>query len=116
MVRLRALDVETSDDFKTLPERVSALQTETRALTALPDVAPNRVMRLSLLLERVQKSLMLTASKGDAAARGVVTKLVESIEEDVASIFETFPRRRKPLRLARLPGLRRPPAVPRQAG
>ncbi len=88
MVRLRALDVETTEDVPTLAKRVEALQTETRALAALPEIAPNRIMRLSLLLEHVQKSLMMLAAKGDKQARSGVEKLVDSVEQDVEAIFQ----------------------------
>lgn len=88
LLRLRALDVETTDDLARLPERVKALQVETKALVSSPRVAPNRIMRLSLLLEQVQKSLNLTASKVAPSSKAAVTALVESIEGDVESIFK----------------------------
>jgi len=88
LVRLRALDVERSTDAADLPARVKALQSEARALVAGPSVAPNRVMRLSLLLERVQKSLILVASRGESASQAKVNTLVDSIEEDVEAIFK----------------------------
>jgi predicted Zn-dependent protease len=88
LVRLRALDVESTADAARLAGRVKALQAETKALAATPDLAPNRIMRLSLLLEQVQKSLALTASKGDATTKAAVIALGDSIEGDVEAIFQ----------------------------
>ncbi len=89
LLRLRALDVESTADPSRLGERVMALQSEAHALVASPQVAPNRVTRLNLLLERVQKSLSLTASKLDPArAKTVVMTLVDAIDNDVESIFQ----------------------------
>lgn len=88
LVKLRALDVETTADAARLPDRVKALRDEARALVADPQVAPNRVMRLSLLLERVQKALALTASKNDPASKAAVNALVDAIDRDVDAIFQ----------------------------
>jgi len=88
LVRLRALDVETTTDPALLADRVKALKAEAQALAASPQIAPNRIMRLSLLLEQVQKSLTLTAAKGDPSAKGAVDALGDSIEGDVESIFQ----------------------------
>lgn len=88
LLRLRALDVEQTADVDQLGDRVKSLQAETRALASGDQVAPNRIMRLSLLLERVQKSLTLTASKVDPAKKKGVNLLVDSIEEDVEGIFK----------------------------
>jgi cellulose synthase operon protein C len=88
LLRLRAIDVELTSDVGKLGDRVKALQVEARALVSGAQVAPNRIMRMSLLLERVQKSLTLTASRNEAALKGVVNTLVDSIEEDVEAIFK----------------------------
>jgi predicted Zn-dependent protease len=88
LVRLRALDVESTADLGLLPDRVAALQAETKALVDRPQVAPNRVMRLSLILEQVQKTLSLLASKGDAPTKARVNGLVDAIDGAVESIFQ----------------------------
>jgi len=89
LLRLRALDVETATGPAELPARVAALQAETRALAAAPSPAPNRVMRLSLLLERAQKSLAAAAaSQADPAAKAAADGLVDAIEGDVEAIFQ----------------------------
>ncbi len=88
LLRIRALDVESTTDSSQLVERVKALQAEAHALVASPQVAPNRIMRLNLLLERVQKSLAFNASKLDAASRAVVMAQVDAIDGDVESIFQ----------------------------
>src|SRR5207248_976126 len=77
LVRLRAHDVESTSETARLPDRVKALQAETRALASGGALAPNRIMRLSLLLEEVQKSLTLTASKADPASKKSVNALVD---------------------------------------
>ncbi len=89
LLRLRALDVETTTDPQALPARVQALQDEARGLLRAPDLAPARVTRLSLLLERVQKDLMQrSVSAADPAAKAALAALVESIEGDVEAIFQ----------------------------
>ena len=88
MLRLRALDVETTTDLAKLPERVKALQNESRAIVAGTSVVPKRVMRLSYVLEHVQSSLTLAVSKrDDPKEKQAITALVDGIEEDVEAIF-----------------------------
>jgi cellulose synthase operon protein C len=88
LVQLRALDAETTVEPARLAERVGALQAEARILAAGTQVAPNRIVRLSLLLERVQKTLMLLATTSDAATRQAINAQVDAVEADVASIFK----------------------------
>lgn len=87
-VRLRALDVETTQDADRLAERVQALKDETQALGSAGEVAPNRIMRLSVLLERVQKSLTSTAAKAEPALKAACLKQVEAIDQNVEAIFQ----------------------------
>ena len=88
LVQLRTLDAETTADSAKLAERVTAVQTEGRALAAGSQVAPNRIMRLSLIFEHVQKTLMLLASKSDAATRQAINAQVDAIDGDVEAIFK----------------------------
>ena len=88
LVMLRALDVETTADPAALAERVNVMQAESHALVAGVGVAPNRVMRLNLLLGRVQKALTRTAAQVDPKAKPAVEALVDAIDKDIDSIFE----------------------------
>ncbi len=88
LLMLRALEVETTTDPVPLADRVGLLQQETHALVADPAIAPNRVMRLNLLLGRVQKTLTRTAAQVDPKSKGGVEALVEAIDKDVDSVFE----------------------------
>ena len=88
LLRLRALDAETTTDLAKLPERVQALQAESRAMVAGPSVASRRVMRLGYVLEHVQSSLTFAATKRtDATEKQAITALVDGIDADVESIF-----------------------------
>src|SRR5262249_23075479 len=81
--------VETTTDPQALAARVQALQGEARGLLRAPDLAPARVTRLSLLLERVQKDLtQRSASAADPASKAALASLVEAIEGDVEAIFQ----------------------------
>ncbi|MFO0893297.1 MAG: tetratricopeptide repeat protein [Isosphaeraceae bacterium] len=88
LFRLRALDVESTTETVQLPERVKALQAEARTLLNHPAAAPNRVMRLSLVLERVQKSLSALAGKADPVGKAALNGLVDAIDTDVEEIFQ----------------------------
>lgn len=88
LLRLRALDVETTAEPARLGDRVQALQAEARALASNPSVASNRIMRMSLVLEQVQQALTLAAANGGAEAKPAVTALVDGIEQDVETIFQ----------------------------
>ena len=88
LTMLRTLDVEMTSDPARLAERVKSLQTEAQALVAGQDVAPNRVMRLNLLLGRVQKSLGRTAAKGDPKSKPAIEALVDGIDKEIDAIFE----------------------------
>jgi predicted Zn-dependent protease len=87
LVRLRALDAETTADPVKLAERVQTLQAEAKTLLSSAQIAPRRVLRVSLVLERVQKTLMLLALKTEPAAKQSVTALVDAIDNDVEAIF-----------------------------
>ena len=88
MLRLRALDVESTTEAALLEPRVKALQNEAKLLFDGREVAPNRIMRLSLVLEEVQKSLTVLGSKSEPAVKKSVDGLVDSIETDVEAIFK----------------------------
>ena len=87
MLRLRALDVETTTETAILSSRVKALQTQAKAFASEADVAPNRIMRLSLILENVQKSLSTAAAKAESTSKTEINGLVDAIEQDVETIF-----------------------------
>ena len=88
MLRLRALDVETTTDHALLSARVTALQNEAKTFASEAEVAPNRIMRLSLVLENVQKTLTLAAGRSEPAAKTAITALVDAVETDVETIFQ----------------------------
>ena len=88
LVRLRALDVETTTDAARLAGRVEALRAGVEALTADKDIAPTRVIRVSRVLEGAQKSLGLTASQAKPADRAAIKQLDDAIESDFDAIFK----------------------------
>lgn len=88
LVRLRALDVETTTDPTVLEDRVKALQADVQGLTNSPRVSANRIMRISLVLEQVQKALNAAALKADPASREEFARLVNSIDGDVEAVFQ----------------------------
>lgn len=87
LLRLRALDVQTTEDPSSLSGRVAALQAEARTIAAGPELAPARINRLSVLLERVQKSLLQLAAKADPEAKAPLDALCDAIEGDVEAMF-----------------------------
>ena len=88
LVRLRALDVQTATRPETLADRVRALQAEVKALLSGQAPAPERLNRLSLLLERTQRSLIPFANQAEAPQKDAIDALVEAIEGDVETIFQ----------------------------
>ena len=56
LVRLRGLDVQTTTDLARLPERVEALDKETARLLAGQEPTPGRIVRISLLIEQMQRA------------------------------------------------------------
>jgi predicted Zn-dependent protease len=87
LLRLRALDVQTTSDPEPLATRVQALQTEARALVAGPAVATPRIMRLSQLLQEVQRSLNQAATTANPKVKTALNTLVKAIDQDVEAIF-----------------------------
>lgn len=98
LVRLRALDVTlalgvgqptpTNLPADEIARRVETFQAETRRMVATPPLSPHRIVRLSLMLERVQKTLGMRAQAGDAPTRAAFAKLVDAVETDVESLFQ----------------------------
>jgi tetratricopeptide (TPR) repeat protein len=89
LLRLRALDVQTTDDIAGLTPRVKTLQSDARTLVASTTGVPNIVVRLSSVLESVQSRLLILASNTkDPSARQTITSLVDAIDEDVEAIFQ----------------------------
>ena len=88
LLRLRALDVELTTDPAALPSLVKTLQVECTALMSGPAVAPNRITRLSHVLQGVQTALTATASRAAPSEKPAVNALVDAIEGDVESIFQ----------------------------
>ncbi len=80
--------MQTAAHFETLAGRVQALQVEVKALLSGPSPAPERLNRLSLLLERTQRSLIPFTNNGDPAAKDAINPLVDAIEGDVETIFQ----------------------------
>ncbi|WP_422926879.1 tetratricopeptide repeat protein [Singulisphaera sp. PoT] len=88
LLRLRALDIRSTTDPDELSNRVAALQKDLNTLLAGPAPAPSRITRLSLMLEGIQKSLLVLASNSDAQTKPAITKLVDGIESDVENLFK----------------------------
>ena len=113
---LAALDVQTTDDPSKLAGRVAALQAEARTIAAGPELAPARINRLSVLLERVQKSLLQHAAKADPKAKAALIALGDAIEGDVEAMFRKAVAVEDKTGPGDLPDVCRPPPLPREAG
>src|SRR5262249_37850281 len=87
LVRLRALDTQTTTDLTLLPERVEALEKETRGLLAGDAPAPGRIVRVSLVLEQIQRALLERAKGADTDTRDGLNVLVESIDRNAEAIY-----------------------------
>ncbi len=88
LIRLQVLDVEKTSVPDRLAERVKRLQAEAHAMVSGPGVAPNRVMRLNLLLGQTQRSLAQTAAHVDARSKPAIEALVDAIDKDIETIFQ----------------------------
>jgi len=88
LLRLRELDLLETTDTKELPARVQALQVELRNQMNAGLLSPNRLARLSALLENVQKNLLQVAAKSDEKTRTEMLALVEGIDKDVEVLFQ----------------------------
>jgi tetratricopeptide (TPR) repeat protein len=87
LLRLRALDAESTTDPAALAERVGAFQAGVRELAADSTVVPVRILRMTVKLEQLQKQLVQTASRSDEATRASLTALADAIEADVEANF-----------------------------
>jgi predicted Zn-dependent protease len=88
LLRLRALDVQTTTDFGKVPERVEALVKEASRMRTGPAQAPGRIVRVGLLLEQIQRSLMPQGSSVDPSTQAQRSALVEAIDRETEAIFK----------------------------
>ena len=88
LVRLRALDVQTTTDLARLSERVEALDKETALLLAGQEQTPGRIVRISFLIEQMQRALDQRASSADPAGKEELNKVIGAIDEQAKAIFK----------------------------
>ncbi len=88
LVRLRALDIQTTTDLAKLTERVEALDKETALLLASHEQTPGRIVRVSVLIEQVQSALLQRASSADPTAKEAFDKVIGTIDEQALAIFK----------------------------
>ena len=88
LVRLRALDVQTTTDLAKLSERVEALDKETALLLAGQEPTPGRIVRISLVIEQIQSALLQRAASADPTAKEALDKVIEAIDEQAKAIFK----------------------------
>ena len=86
LLRLRALDVQTTTDLSLLPARVEALGTLAKSLTDQADVPSSRVARVSLIIEAAQRDLLKLAT-ADAKGQGELSRLTDLLETVSDAIF-----------------------------
>lgn len=88
LLRLRELDVLSTNDPAELAPRVKALQSELQHVLSGPQLAPIRIARLSSILEGIQKSLSRMAATAKAEDRETLTGLVDLIDKDIEVLFQ----------------------------
>ena len=88
LIRLRALDLQTTKTPADLAARSQALQTEVRSLLAAQPLAAARTVRLGVLLERVQKSLAQDRLHAGSSAQPAITAIIDAIDQDVETLFQ----------------------------
>ena len=71
-----------------LGDRVKTLLAHVKELTAIPDIDPGQVTRLSQVLEQTQRTLAARSTKGRKTASARSMSLVDAIEADLEAIFQ----------------------------
>src|SRR5262249_13220017 len=92
LLRLRALDVQTTTDLARLPERVGALKEAADRTLAHPSTAtgPGWIVRVSFPLEQIKRTLAQHASRVEPKSRGELTALTEEIDAEAEKILKTY--------------------------
>ena len=88
LVRLRALDARTTTDLAKLPERVETLDKDAGQLLAGQAQAPGRIIRVSLLIDQVQRAFLDRASRADPKTKDELNKQIEAIDEVAKAIYK----------------------------
>jgi predicted Zn-dependent protease len=88
LVRLRALDAQTTTDLATLAQRIDALKKEARGLLAGNEPAPGPIVRVSQVIEQIQRALGDRAASADAGTADQIRTLVEAIDQEAEAIYK----------------------------
>lgn len=87
-LRLSALDAKRQGDPMDRVETVKEMLELSNKILASADIGSQRVTRLNFLLENTQRDLIRQGLTGVAATDEATSALIETIEEQLASIFE----------------------------
>ncbi len=93
-VRLEALDIQCQvqiqrqSETSRLVDQVNRLLAHVKELTAVPDIDPGQVTRLSQVLEQTQRTLAARSSKGKKTGDRAIELLADAIETDLEAIFQ----------------------------
>jgi tetratricopeptide (TPR) repeat protein len=88
-VRLEAIEIQTEIAPQKLADEVKSLLGHVRELVAAPDLTAGRVTRLSQLLERTQRALVLRLSPAAKTGGANLTDpLASAIEVELAEMFQ----------------------------
>jgi cellulose synthase operon protein C len=87
-LRLTALDVQTRTDAAERAEQVKNMLAVADRVLATAEIGSQRVTRLSYLLEQTQRDLVRQSRTAGGDKAAAVDPLVETIETQLASIFE----------------------------
>jgi predicted Zn-dependent protease len=86
LVRLRALDAQNTTDLALLPTRIEAIEKEAGPLLA--GDAPRRIVRVSVVLEQIQRTLLERAKGADAGTKDALQALVATIDKQAEAIYK----------------------------
>jgi tetratricopeptide (TPR) repeat protein len=87
-VRFEAIEIQSQDDPRQLPDQVKNLLAHVQELIAGGDVAPGRITQLCLVLEQTQRALASRAGTGREGGRGDLESLVSTIDGQLEGIFQ----------------------------
>jgi predicted Zn-dependent protease len=88
LVRLRALDAQTTTEIAELPGRIRALESETSALLAGGALAPGRIVRVGQTIQQIQRTLLDRAAGSDAPTTEQLLALVDSLDRQAEAIYQ----------------------------
>jgi tetratricopeptide (TPR) repeat protein len=87
-VRFEAIEIQSQDDPRPLPDLVKTLLIHVQELIGGGDVAPGRINQLCLILEQTQRSLAGRANANRETSRRDLESLVSTIDGQLEGIFQ----------------------------